>query len=400
LGARSCLGPRISTPRDRFETDPRGESYEKPSSCSDRPFLLRNPVSIVNAATEKEAEKRKKDYLRARSLAERAKELGRDSPFVRSLLEKFSADGNPPTLAASEKRSGTVVMLTGYGPAFRKEFRRRLYRMGALEALSVGREAFDKGEMNRAIENYENALKFDPKFYEAQIFIGDAYYKMGKNDKAYESYARAVTIDPDRAAVYRRWGDALMRDGKLIEAKGRLIEGVIAEPYSLVAWDFLWKWADLSQIQLSHPWIFIPTSSVRKKDDKNVGIFVNSSDKKDGTDAWMIYNRSHAAWMDKKKFLKAFPKEKKYRHSLREESESLRAAAKTVDSQLKRGKLKDSSLDISIANLLRLHREGLIEAYVLLAMPDPGIAGDYTEYRKKNRGKLRRYLNEYVTAGK
>jgi hypothetical protein len=74
--------------------------------------------------------------------------------------------------------------------------------------------------------------------------------------------------------------------------------------------------------------------------------------------------------------------------------------AESVESQLKDGKLKESSLDASIANLLKLHREGLIEAYVLLAMADEGIARDYAEYRKNNRDKLRRYLNDYVTAGK
>ena len=68
--------------------------------------------------------------------------------------------------------------------------------------------------------------------------------------------------------------------------------------------------------------------------------------------------------------------------------------------QLKEGKLKENSLDVSIANLLKLHRDGLIEVYVLVARPDEGIARDYAEYRKNNRDKLRRYLDEYVTAGK
>ena len=43
---------------------------------------------------------------------------------------------------------------------------------------------------------------------------------------------------------------------------------------------------------------------------------------------------------------------------------------------------------------------GLLEAYVLLAKPDAGIARDYVEYRKNNRDKLRRYMNEYVTSEK
>jgi len=337
--------------------------------------LLAYSVS-AKAAVEKDAEQRKKDFLRARALAERAKELGRNTQLIQLLLEQIPADGNMPTLVASENRSP------------------------AEEALMEGEAAFAKGEMERAIEHYERALKFDPKLYEAPLFIGDAYHKMGKNDKAYESYARAVAIDPDRDTAYRYWGDVLMRDDKLKEAKEKLIEGVIAAPYTRATWQFLGNWAKSSQIQLGHPRIDIPTSSVQKKDDRDISVFVNPSDKKDGTDAWMVYSIGRAAWMTEKKFSEAFPNEKKYRHSLREESESLRAAAEIVESQLKEGKLKESSLDASIANLLKLRRNGLIEAYVLLAMPDEGIARDYAEYRKNNRDKLRRYLNEYVTAGK
>jgi hypothetical protein len=62
--------------------------------------------------------------------------------------------------------------------------------------------------------------------------------------------------------------------------------------------------------------------------------------------------------------------------------------------------MKEKDLDTSMANLLKVHNAGLLEAYVLLAKPDAGIANDYAEYRKNNRDKLRRYMNEYVTAGK
>jgi len=254
--------------------------------------------------------------------------------------------------------------------------------------------------MERAIEHYERALKLEPKLYEAPLFIGDAYHKMGKNDKAYESYARAVAIDPDRETAYRYWGNVLMRENKLKESKEKLVEAVIAGPYTRVTWQFLMAWAQRNQIELSHPRIDIPTSSVQKKDDQNISVFVNPSEKKDGTDAWMIYSIGRAAWMAGAKFSEAFPNEKKYRHSLREESESLRVTAESVESQLKDGKLKESSLDVSIANLLKLHRDGLVEVFVLLAKADEGIARDYADYRKNNRDKLRRYLNEYVTAGK
>lgn len=325
---------------------------------------------------EKDAEKRKKEHLRARSLAARAKELGRNSQLVELLLEQISAEGQMATLATLKNRTS------------------------AEDVLLEGEAAFAKGEMERAIEHYERAMKLDPKLYEAPLFIGDAYHMMGKNDKAYESYARAVAIDPDHDTAYRYWGNVLMREGKLKEAKEKLIEGVIAAPYTRLPWQFLINWAERSQIQLGQPRIDIPTSSVQKKDDNNISIFVNPSDKKDGTDAWMMYSIARAAWMTGTRFSEEFPNEKQYRHSLREESSALRFTAESVQNQLKEGKLKESSLDVSIANLLKLHREGLIEAYVLLVKADEGIARDYAEYRKNNRDKLRRYLNEYATAGK
>jgi len=336
--------------------------------------LLAHAIS-VNMALEKDADKRKKELLRARSLAERAKELGRNTQLIQLLLELISPEGEMAGIAGSGKSTP------------------------AEEALIEGEAAFSKGEMERAIEHYERALKLDPKLYEAPLFIGDAYHTGGKNDKAYESYARAVAIDPDRETAYRYWGNVLMRENKLKEAKEKLIEAVIAAPYARVTWQFLGNWAERSQVRLSHPRIDIPTSSVQRKDDKDISILVNPSDKVDVMAVWIVYSVARAAWMTGKKFSEEFPNEKQYRHSLREESSALRFTAESVETDLKNGKFKESSLDVSIANLLKLHRDGLIEAYILLAIPDAGIARDYAEYRKNNRDKLRRYLNEYVTTG-
>jgi hypothetical protein len=51
---------------------------------------------------------------------------------------------------------------------------------------------------------------------------------------------------------------------------------------------------------------------------------------------------------------------------------------------------------ISTANLLKLQEAGFLEAYILLALADQGIAQDYLPYREKNRDKIRRYLSEFV----
>ncbi len=330
---------------------------------------------VIAASSRKPPEEVKKDLIRARSLAQKSKDLGIDSQLVQMILDKIPADGNAGTLAENKNRTP------------------------AEEALLEGESAFGKGEMERAIEIYERAAKLDPKIYEAPLFIGDAYYKLKKIDKAAEAYARAIAINPDRETAYRYWGNVLMSEDRMELSKEKFIDAIIAEPYNRSPWQFLQNWAQRNRKQLGHPRIDIPTSSVQRKDDRSIDIFVKPTDKQDGSDAWTIYSISRAAWMTEKKFAEEFPNEKEYRHSLREEAGALRLTAETVNNQINEGKLKESALDVSIANLLKLNKAGLIEPYVLLAIPDAGIARDYEEYRRNNRDKLRRYLNEFVIQG-
>ena len=56
-------------------------------------------------------------------------------------------------------------------------------------------------------------------------------------------------------------------------------------------------------------------------------------------------------------------------------------------------------LEQSLEMLVNLNQMGLLEAYVLFARPDQGIASDYPAYRAANRDKLRRYWMEVVIAG-
>ena len=326
-------------------------------------------ATLSTTITEKDAEKQRAIRLQARAMAERAKELGGNNALVQLLIEQILPDGtHRPQMMASAPSP-------------------------AMEALTAAESALFSGKADLAIEHYERAAQLDPALYEVPLFTGDAYFQIGKMDKAYEYYARAVAINPDRETAWRYWGDVLMRENKLEEAKEKLIESVIAEPYSRMPWQFIANWGNISKIQLGgHPRIDIPENPSSNPNSAN----------KDGSSAWTNYGISRAAWRtaDNKRFFEAFPNEKEYRHSLLEEYIALNAAAESVHAQLEEGSLRESDLGESIANLLKLYRDDLLEAYILLARPDDGIVCDYAEYRKNNRDKLRRYLNEYVTAKK
>jgi CHAD domain-containing protein len=122
----------------------------------------------------------------------------------------------------------------------------------------------------------------------------------------------------------------------------------------------------------------------------------------DGTSAWLIYSISRATWATDAyaKFKKEYPGEKQYRHSLREEADALRMVAELVKRYTTDGKVK--RLDPALEQLVKLHDDGLLEAYILFSrvLKINSVAEDYAEYRKVNRDKLRRYLLEYVASGK
>lgn len=328
----------------------------------------------AQAVASKDPEQMKQGFRRARALAEKCRQLGDNSQLVQTILERLPTEEQMNAPA----KPGTP----------------------AEDALQAGEAAFSGGDFKTALAEYERAEKLDPKLYEAPLFAGDVHYKLKDIEKAGAAYARAIAIDPDRDTAYRFWGNVLLQSGRMEESKQKLIEAVICEPYSRAPWQYLSNWADRNQVQLSHLKIEVPQSSVQRKDENNISILVSPTEKADGTAAWGIYSLVKAGWMSDQKFKEAFPNEKEYRHSLNEEAQSLRMAIESVENQIKNGKLKEQSLEISIANLLKIHRAGMIEPYVLFVMADAGIAKDYVEYRKNNRDKLRRYLTDFVAANK
>lgn len=323
---------------------------------------------LAKANTDKDPEARKQGRIRARANLVRAKELGFEHPLLQSLLDAMRPDGEAAESFSSNKEADA--------------------------AMREGEAAFVQGDIDKALAAYQRALQLDPQLYEAALFAGDMYNKKDQPEQAGEWFARAIKINPERETAYRYWGIGFMKQDKMTEARDKFIEAFITEPYNRLAINNLVGWAELNKATLNHPKIEIPTNvSSMEKGQTTITIDPKSSS------SWTIYGLSRAAWTtnNNERFTKAYPGEKAYRHSLREEAEALRLVAEAASKDLKSGKIK--TLDPSLANLVKLNDAGLLEAYILLARPDDGIAHDYAAYRKTNRDKLRRYVIEYVIAG-
>ena len=323
---------------------------------------------LAKANTDPNVAARKEGRKRAREILVRAQELGFNHPLLHSLLEAFRPDGEKVETFSDNKQAD--------------------------EAMQTGEAAFVQGDFDQALAQYKKALEFDPKLYEAALFVGDMYNKKGEPELGIEWFAKAVAINPYRETAYRYWGVGLVKQGKMLEARDKFIEAYITEPFNRLAVNNLVEWGNANEMTVDHPQIDIPANVATNDGKTNITIDDRALGKKnDRSAAWMMYALKRSVWANEK-FAKTYPAEKTYRHSLAEELDGLRAALSTVgnDSAIK--------LEPSLAVLWKLNEAGLLESYVLLAQSDQGIARDYPEYLKTNRDKLRRYVVEYVLTAK
>ncbi len=328
--------------------------------------LIWQSALIEDAAGRKDARKRGREQL------VKAQQLGANTALLKTLLESVAPDGGGDEKFSSKKEVD--------------------------EIMRAGEAAFTRNDMPKALEMYQRALALDPNLYEAALYTGDVYYKTADQKKAGEWFARAIQINPDRETAYRYWGDSLMKQGRVTEAGEKFVEAYIAEPYSRLARAGFLAWGNKIHIQLGHPEIDIPTNVTAKTDSSNTSITIDPRTfKKDekSSSAWMVYGFTRAAWVQKE-FAANYPSEKEYRHSLKEEAAAMRAAIRVVDEK----KIKDpQKIDPSLQLIVKLDKEGLLESFILLALPDEGIVQDYVAYRRTNLESLRRYVKDYVLTG-
>jgi tetratricopeptide (TPR) repeat protein len=329
--------------------------------------LGRLGFSLYAASTSiKDPAKRKEMRDRAKQILLKSREAGDNSNLTTITLDALESGKDPTGNPFSNVRD-------------------------AEKSIRDAEEAFVRGDLDKALAGYKRALELDPRLYEAALYAGDMYFKKGhlekdarKKDELMNEagvwFAKAVAINADRETAHRYWGDALMMgQDKRDESREHFVDAIVAEPYTRNAWVGLVQWGDRYDVRLTHPRVEVPKNPSEAAGDT----------------VWGTYASTRAEWRARR-FAETYPGEPAYRHSLAEEAAALRALA---DAASKAG-WSGQQLNATLTNVIELNKAGLLEAYVLIALADEGIAHDYAAYRKANRDKLRRYLLEFVSSGK
>jgi tetratricopeptide (TPR) repeat protein len=95
----------------------------------------------------------------------------------------------------------------------------------------------DKGDNDRAIADYSEAIRLDPKSATAFKNRGIAYLEKGDNDRAIADYSAAIRIDPEDANAFNSRGVAYRAKGDPARAIADYNEAIRLDPKSAMAFD-------------------------------------------------------------------------------------------------------------------------------------------------------------------
>ena len=355
-------------------------------------LLFISAVTIAPAQTEdelKEALVKGITFFKAERYAEAAPYLGvvvkamPDNADVRFMYGwSLVAQSKQTTDQAEAKKLGmkepmldSLIQLLGGAPAAGAAPARKL--TPAEEVLMQAEGNFARSNYDEAIALYEKALALDPKLYDAALHAGDSYVAKQDWPNAEKFYQKAIAIDPERETAYRYSATPLMRQKKYDEARDRYIEAFIAEPYGGMSPRGISQWAGATGAKLGHPKIKFPEANAAPDAKAESGPAL----------AWNAYLAERSEWR-KTKFAKAYPAEKTYRHSLKEEADAIRSALRTAAEK----KIDDADLK----TLQKMDTDGVLESFILLSEANEGVAQDHRAYWKDNRPSLRKYVLNYV----
>jgi tetratricopeptide (TPR) repeat protein len=100
----------------------------------------------------------------------------------------------------------------------------------SLAHTNLGGELADRGEFDKAIEQYEAALAIDPKDAKCYSLLGDALMHLQQTDEAIEQYEKAVRIQPDSAETQSNYGAALTHKKRFKGAAAHCEKALQIEP--------------------------------------------------------------------------------------------------------------------------------------------------------------------------
>jgi len=103
-------------------------------------------------------------------------------------------------------------------------------------AFNLGNSLRDRGDLNGALEAYQQAIHLKPNHERAMTGIGDVYGRLGRPADAVQAYTHALDLQPRDAAAMTDLAVALQQTGNNALAEQRFKQAIALAPENSVAY--------------------------------------------------------------------------------------------------------------------------------------------------------------------
>lgn len=169
------------------------------------------------------------------------------------------------------------------------EQKRRDPLPAAFEAVKAGEILFSQRKYTEAAVKYEEAIRLDPAYADAVVYLGDCYYMQGDMARAEQKFRQGAVIDPLYGAAWRYLYDALMKQDKRKEAEAAAFGALASMPSSMANWARVVETMDLAGRPLTR-FVWQPRASA-----KGTKITIDQTAPESDRVAWMAYALTLAA---------------------------------------------------------------------------------------------------------
>ena len=199
------------------------------------------------------------EALKNYSMGVKLKEEKGDAPSVPFLKRAIELDPNFPMAYA-----GLAISYTNFGqPTLAVEYATKAYqlrdRVNEREKLRISSAYFiAKGEFEKATEVFELWAANYPRDSSPHLNMGADYSIMGQHEKALAEFEEALRLDPDSVTVYAALAEAYLHLNRLDEAKGTFDQAFARKLDSgflrLIKYDLAFLQGDSAQMQQQLAW--------------------------------------------------------------------------------------------------------------------------------------------------
>lgn len=104
-----------------------------------------------------------------------------------------------------------------------------------IKLFELGQDAHARGELTRAVELYQEALRLRPEFPEAEYQQAAALLSLGHFEEAEKSLRRAIELRPEWSIPFALLGDLLVRQRRFDDSEAPLAKALKLEPFNSIA---------------------------------------------------------------------------------------------------------------------------------------------------------------------